>query len=364
MRHLLLLLCILALFATPAHAEPAPASTPASAPATPGGDAIPMRLAAIHKGDVIYVQALTRLTRAIEESTGKQIRPELLANGKKGSEETALQEQFQGNLEGGIYSTLTLARQVPAFRTLATPLLFTRPEQLRAFIGSPLDLALRETAKSKNLLVLGYGSYGFYGILNFRPSGGTPNLNELTTRVPNDPWMLELHQAFGLRPTTLPAADLSDAITSARIQGVVATPELLNRTALANTNAAAFHQTRHLHGWMIFVVNLNWFNGQTPELQQAIQKAADTLLPQSVDQAMAQEQKILNKWSTEHHFAILPLTSKELATQPVKALVMKNIKEMEPLLNQPGAITQLWNQNQLPPTGTPKQPATKPRTTP
>ncbi|MBF0272022.1 MAG: TRAP transporter substrate-binding protein DctP [Magnetococcales bacterium] len=352
-----LVLCLLLAANAPlAHAEPV--SLPA-----PAEGFIPMRLAAIHKGDVTYVQALTRMVRTIEESTGKKIRPELLANGKKGSEETALQEQLQGNLEGGFYSVLTLTRQLPAFRALATPLLFTRQEHLRAFVGSPLDLALREHAKTKKLLVLGYASYGFYGVLNFRPaqqpSGEhSPTLTDLATRVPNDPWMIELHQALGLRPSFPPAADLSEAIASGWIQGVVATPELLNRTAFANTSAAAFHHTRHLHGWMILTVNLNWFNGLAPELQEAITKAAATL-PQSVDQALAQEQKILGKWSSENHFTNLTPSSSEVATKAVKALAMKNAREMEPLLNLPGAITQLWNQNQLSSTQGRREPTAK-----
>ncbi|MBF0190988.1 MAG: TRAP transporter substrate-binding protein DctP [Magnetococcales bacterium] len=328
-----------------AHAEP-----PATPPSAVAEGFIPMRLAAVHKGDVTYVQSLARMIRAIEESTGKQIRPELFANGKKGSEETALQEQLQGNLEGGFYSSLTLARQLPAFRALATPQLFTRPEHLRAFVGSPLDLALREHAKTKKLLVLGYASYGFYGVLNFRPSQPSkdhaPTLTDLTTRVPNDPWMIETHQALGLRPAFPPAADLSEAIASGWIQGVVATPELLNRTAFANTNATAFHHTRHLHGWMILAVNLNWFNGLAPEWQEAITKAA-AALPQSVDQALAQEQKILGKWSSENHFTNLTPPAHEVTTQSLKTLAMKNAREMEPLLNLPGAITQMWNQNQL-----------------
>ncbi|MBF0213715.1 MAG: TRAP transporter substrate-binding protein DctP [Magnetococcales bacterium] len=336
------------------HGEPA---------ATPPAEAfIPMRLAALHKGDVTYVQALTRLARAIEEGSNKQIRPELLANGKKGSEESALQEQFQGNLEGGFYSALTLARQLPAFRTLTTPLLFNRPEQVRAFVGSPLDATLRELAKSKNLLILGYSSYGFYGVLNFRPagSGKTPSFQELTARVPDDPWMIELHQALGLRPSALPSADLSEAISAGWIQGVVATPELLNRASFANTNAAAFHLTRHLHGWMVFAIHLNWFNGLTPEQQELITKAAASVLPQNLDLALAQEQKILNKWSSENHFSIQTPSGNELVTKPLKALTQKHAQEMESLLNAPGAVIQLWNQNQQAASQNRREPAANP----
>ncbi|NGZ06338.1 MAG: hypothetical protein G8237_08270 [Magnetococcales bacterium] len=351
MRYSWLLLLVLMLV-HPVQAEPQPAT-----------DAIPMRLAAIHKGDVSYVQLLTRLARTVEENSNKQLRPELFANGKKGSEEQALQELSQGNLEGGFFATLTLARHLPAFRALATPLLFTRPEQLRTLFDSPLDHALREYAKSKNLLVLGYASYGFYGLLNFRPapSGKPPTWNGLTTRVPNDPWMLELHHALGVHPSILPAADLSEAIHAAWIQGIAATPELLNRTAFANANATAFHHTRHLHGWTIFAVNLNWFHGLPPQHQETIQKAATTLFPAALDQAMAQEQKILNKWTTENHFPITTPASSELATGAMKGLAQKNAQEMEQLLNQPGVVVQLWNQNQLP---TRSATPTKPRTTP
>ncbi|MBF0340520.1 MAG: TRAP transporter substrate-binding protein DctP [Magnetococcales bacterium] len=365
------------IMALPVRAEttsPAPAQTPAANSVEP----IPMRLAAIHKGDVTYVQALTRLTKTVEESSGKRIRPELLANGKKGPEETALQELLQGNLEGGFFSVLTLSRSLPAFRVLATPMLFNRPEQVRAFVGSPLDQGLREMAKTKRLLVLGYGSYGFYGIMNFRPAknttGTTPSLKQLATRVPNDPWMLEVHQAMGLRPATLPASDLADAIAGGWIQGLSATPEMLNRTSFANANAGAFHQTRHLHGWMVLVLHGEWFNKLPADLQEVITKAAATVLPQTLEQALAQEQKILNKWTSDQHFTILTPSLAEITTSEVKSLALKHAREMEGLFNQPGLVVQSWEQNQIaaaapgaPPPGktetkkTPAPPAGQPR---
>ncbi|MBF0440062.1 MAG: TRAP transporter substrate-binding protein DctP [Magnetococcales bacterium] len=334
MRRFLLLFVVLAVVSASVQA----------APPTEGG--IPMRLTAIHKADMLYVQALAKLTRAIDETTGKQIRPERFTSGQKGSEAETLLEQIQGNLEGGYISAISLAQQLPAFQTLAIPLLFTKPEHVRAFIGSQLDIALRETAKSKKLLVLGYASSGFYGILNFRPGEpkeAPPSLSNLIVRIPKNPWMVEVHQSLGLRPFTLPSADLPDAITSGWVQGVSATPEILNRTSFINTTASAFHHTRHLHGWMVLVLNLEWFNRLNPDLQTAITNAANSVLPQSLEQSLAQEQKILNKWSSDKLFSILTPEP----TDEMKNLALKTAGEMEKLLNLPGVITQGWEKNQL-----------------
>ncbi|MBF0416747.1 MAG: TRAP transporter substrate-binding protein DctP [Magnetococcales bacterium] len=328
----------------PLHAEPAPTPPPDA------GEAIPMRLAAIHKGDVVYVQGLSRLAKSIEESSGKKIRPELLTNGKMGAEDVALQELLAGNLEGGFFSPLTLARQVSAFRALVTPRLFIRPEQVRGLMGSPLDTALREVAKGKNLFVLGYGSYGFYGVLNFRAaaSGAAgPVLSALPARVPNDPWMIEVHQAMGLQPSSMPAADLTEAITSGWIQGIAATPEMLHRTAFANANAKAFHQTRQLHGWMVLVVHREWFEKLPRELQEGIIGAASTVLPQAMEQAFSQEKKILDKWATEFHIPTLTPGDQDAAL--LKNLSQKSIQECETLLNQPGVVAQAHSFNQGPP---------------
>ncbi|MBF0260949.1 MAG: TRAP transporter substrate-binding protein DctP [Magnetococcales bacterium] len=337
------LIWILSACIAPLHAEPA-------TPPPDAGETIPMRLAAIHKGDVVYVQALSQFAKTLEESSGKKIRPELLTNGKKGAEETALQELFAGNLEGGFFSPITLARQVAPFRALVTPRLFTRPEQVRGLTGSALDTALREAAKGKNLLVLGYGSYGFYGVLNFRAAAsGTPTWNGLPTRVPNDPWMIEVHQALGLQPSSMPASDLTEAISTGWVQGIAATPEMLNRTAFANANAKAFHQTRHLHGWMVLVVNLEWFNKLPQTLQEGITHAAASVLPRVMEQAFSQEKKILDKWSAEYHVATPTPTDPELATEPLKALSQKTIQASETHLNQPGVVAQAASFNQGPP---------------
>ncbi|MEO5347817.1 MAG: TRAP transporter substrate-binding protein DctP [Magnetococcus sp. YQC-9] len=340
-----LLIWILSAWIVPLHAEP-------TAPSPVVGEAIPMRLAAIHKGDVVYVQALTRLIKTIEEGSGKRIHPELLANGKKGAEEAALQEVIAGNLEGGFFSPFTLARQVPGFRALATPRLFIRPEQVRGLTGSSLDAALRESAKGKNLLVLGYGSYGFYGVLNFRAAAvgaGAPSWNGLPTRVPNDAWMIEVHQALGLQPSSMPAADLTEAIASGWVQGIAATPEMLNRTAFANANAKGFHLTRHLHGWMVLVVHQEWFSKLPQELQELITNTTASTLPQFMEQAFSQEKKILDKWAAEYHLPTLIPTDAELSGEAIKPLAQKNIVESESLLNQPGVVAQAAAFNQGPP---------------
>ncbi|MEO5330812.1 MAG: TRAP transporter substrate-binding protein DctP [Magnetococcus sp. YQC-5] len=337
-------------YATSANATPEPPGSEVTTTVTP--TQIPMRISAIHKADKSYIQALSRMARAIEEGSGKQIRPELLTNGKKGSEEETLQEQIHGTLEAGFTSAFTLSHQVSAFRVLGIPLLFNKPEHVRDWMGSPLDLALREAAKAKKLKILGYASYGFYGVLSWRAgekapipdsASDPPSLDNLQVRIPRDAWMTVVHQTLGLKPFALPTMDLAGAVSAGWIKGVVATPELLQGTDFPMTGGAYFNM-RHLHGWSIFSVNLDWFEKLPPDLQTVIENGVTSVLPKTLEQSMAQEAKLLKEWSSDGHLQILTPSPGETASK-VRKMALKTASEMETLLNQPGAVTQLWEQN-------------------
>lgn len=348
MRSFLLLIIFLTIVGVSLSAKANPKTT---ATETPSTTAIPMRLTAIPKMDMLYVKAMKRIAQTIEENSNKQIRPELFANGQKGSEKEVLQEQIQGNLEGGFTSASTLALQLPAFRVLAIPLLFTKPDQVRTFMGSQLDTALRDMAKTKNLQILGYASYGFYGILSFRPnpsnpSDTQPSWENLTTRIPLNPWMNEIHQALALRPIFVPITDLSSMITTGWVQGITASPEMLSHTPFPTT-AAVYFNTYHLHGWSLFTVNLEWFEKLPVDLQNAIKNAVNTVLPQTLEQAFTLEQKLLNQWTTQNHLKIVTPDATKIINH-LQAMALKTIQEMETLLNLPNVITSLWQQNVQP----------------
>ena len=287
-----------------------------------------------------YVRALGDLAKAIEQESGGRIRVETRTKGAGGSEADALKDQIRGRLEGGYTSATTLSRSLLAFRLLTIPMLFSQPEHVLRFIGSNLEATLRATAERKGLQVLGYGSYGFYGILGF---GGSRTLPGKVVRLPRDPWLVKIHKQLLLKPVHVPAADLPRALDSGWLDGIVATPELLQRT-LFLPRATFFLETRHLHGWMVFTVNQAWFHRLPKGLRRVVANTVQRVTQGALQAAFLREGDILAAWSrSEQPQRVLPLP--RLMVDRLRGLVNQAARRVEKILRQRGAVSRLWYRN-------------------
>ncbi|MBF0448540.1 MAG: TRAP transporter substrate-binding protein DctP [Magnetococcales bacterium] len=373
LRQLLLSLSpILFLFASPVKAEELPAAvqTEDTQETASVQSVIPMRLTAIHGGQFAYIQALERMATTIENQSQGRIKVTLLLGGEAGSEVEALKGQIHNRIEGGMTSAATLAFSLPAFRLLTLPLLFTEPNHVKQFVHSSLDSAIRETAQDKQLRVLGYGSYGFYGLLAFQkkeidppanplalsPEPNTPNdgLNaqalpsyvNLAVRAPRDQWIENIHRALPIKLVQVPVADLPEAIESGWVEGIVSTPETLSNTRYPFT-ASHYHDLRQQHGWSVFTVNADWFSGLPTDLQSIVERAADLATKQMLTAAFNQEYRVRNQWLAANWPRVVIPEPAELEAA-FRPLSFRTIHKLERLLNTPKAIARLWDANQKP----------------
>lgn len=344
--------------------------------------AIPMRIAALHGNEFYYIQALEKLAVAIDSESEGRIKVELLLAGAAGSEAEALKKLIRNRLEGGFTSANTLAHSLPAFRLLTIPLLFTAPSHVKRFIGSQQDMLLRETANEKNLKVLGYGSYGFYGLLSFAkaakteasyidpgtkpedgsseaisemvadmrsPNYGTfapqpkPSFAGLAVRVPKDKWMEHIHEPLGIKQLLVPIADLPDAIESGWVEGVVSTPESFDNTSYPQT-ATYYFDIRQQHGWSVFTVNKKWFSQLPHDLKLVVSEAVASLSQEMLDIAFHREQITKAAWSRAGWPQIIVPAPEELEAA-FRPLVFKIAREVGKIVQSPRQIQELWENN-------------------
>jgi TRAP-type C4-dicarboxylate transport system substrate-binding protein len=327
---------------------------------------VPMRITAIHGADFGYIRALKKWAPSLEEASEGRIKVELLLGGAMGSEAEALKKQIRRKIEGGLTSATTLAYSLESFRLLTLPLLFTAPSHIQSFIDSPLDQAIRETAAKKRLKVLGYGSYGFYGLLVFEENEATteeppaeplppvaegfeqetplpPSLTGLSVRAPVDRWMWHVHKALSVKQVTVPVADLPEAIESGWVEGIVSTPETLINTSYPY-DASHYFDIRQQHGWMVFTVNKNWFEKLPADLQPLVEESVVILSQQMQEAAFYQDITIRDEWAAEEDLIVVPSIDAELEAA-FRPLVFRTARRLERKLGIPSAIQDLWEQN-------------------
>ncbi|MBF0145260.1 MAG: TRAP transporter substrate-binding protein DctP [Magnetococcales bacterium] len=315
-------------------------------------EVIPMRITAVQGEGMVYVRLLHQLKQNIENGTQGRIRVELLTNGAGGSEIDALKNQIRGNVEGGWISVLTLAQAFKAFRVMTLPMVFNDAEQLNHFVGSKLDTAIRATTKTKNIKVLGYGSYGFYGILLFenmkkqktRPGNDALDwMNHQTIRVPEDDWIGTVQATLPGKKVQVPSVDLMKAMDSGWITGLLITPELVANKELMQ-KAAYFLNLRHLHAWSAFSVNQTWLESLPREYQKVVQHEVRAMCQQALDGGLAHHDALVAHWYETRHPRVVQTSWDRMAIL-VQPLVEKTIQQMERLLGPSSRVSILWENN-------------------
>ncbi|MBF0368679.1 MAG: TRAP transporter substrate-binding protein DctP [Magnetococcales bacterium] len=340
---------------------------------------ISMTITAVQGPSVSYVGSMESMARKIEQASGGRIKVEISNRGRSGSEAETLKAQIKGRLEGGFTSATVLANSLPGYRLLTLPYLFNDYSQVSHFIESPIDQSLRQTAQDKQLIVLGYASYGFYGLLDFgseerrnptptnshgagsgtstSPSAnfdsfpenrlpGVEAFKKMAVRVPLDNWITSLHKAFGMRTLVIPVEEAGVAMESGWLEGVVGTPEVLARSVLSK-RAKFFYHTRHLHGWSVFTVSRRWFDKLPDDLQKILSRVVSEETRQMIDKAAAKEKKILTEWS--NNWPQVLDTDRESFVAALTPLAKKAAWQVEKSLGDPWKIRKLWKHRAYPP---------------
>ena len=316
----------------------APTLAAEDAPKTP----IPMRIAAVQGMDMVYVATLKKMARAIEKASKGMVEVELVTAGKPGPETDILKALIKKRLQAGFVSVTVVAQSLPAYRTLNLPFLFSSYRNVNAFIDSPLDNAIRGTTAHKNLRVMGYGSYGNYGLLVAGEVFDWENVLTQTIRLPKNDWLKKVHKRLGLKPLYVPSVDLAAAMESKALFGVLATPELLQHSGLAKPGTT-FIQLNHLHGWSVFMVSAKWFKGLPAKIAEDVEIAIQVALRNGLKRAAWRESAVLAKWKQDGplFFGVkhLPRSEQKATLRPT---VYRAARRIEKQLDQPGLIKRLW----------------------
>ncbi|MBF0347836.1 MAG: TRAP transporter substrate-binding protein DctP [Magnetococcales bacterium] len=311
-----------------------------------------MRVTAVQGADMTYVGLLEQLKQNIQNRSHGEIQVELLTGGAGGGEFEALRDQIRGHVEGGWISAMTLAQSLKAFRALTLPLVFNDNDQLRQFIGSPLDKTIRATSVAKNLLILGYGSFGYYGIMLFEP-GSPPNgqshddalamMKDRTVRVPEEEWLESVQAVLPGKLVRVPGVDLKKAVDSGWVKGLLTTPELIaNKEWMLQ--ASHFLNLRHLHAWTVFSVNRTWLASLPGHLQDVVQAEVQAMCDQALQMGLARHDALVAKWYETRHPQVVQASWDEMAAS-MNPLVLETASQLDGMLGSSGRVKALWEAN-------------------
>jgi len=129
------------------------------AEASPEGTRV-LRMATLAPEGTEWADAALEASRRIREETGGRVELRWYLGAVLGDEATMMARMRDGKLEGGVFSMVSLSREVPAMVFLGLPFLFRDLQEARK-ISARLAPVYAERFRKKGLALLGSFSLGF-----------------------------------------------------------------------------------------------------------------------------------------------------------------------------------------------------------
>lgn len=192
-----------------------------------------------------------------------------------GSDREMLQSVRAGTLHITANSQGPLAGFVPEVALIGLPFLFEDAEQAYEVLDGEVGAELASRAEAQRFKVLAWWDNGIRHVTNNQRPIETPeDLSGLKIRTPEDPMTVDIFSALNANPTPIAFGELYLALRQGTVDGQ---ENPLTNIAAAKLNEVQDHLalTGHQYQATPLLMNLDTFNGLTPDCQRVIQQAAE-----------------------------------------------------------------------------------------
>ncbi|WP_167762332.1 TRAP transporter substrate-binding protein [Blastococcus sp. CT_GayMR20] len=215
-----------------------------------------------------------KFAELVTEKTDGAITIEVFPGAQLGAEKEVVENVQAGAIEMTMVSSDPLGGFASEVQVLSQPYVFDDPEHafrvLDGEVGDQLEAALLD----KGLLVLGWGDNGQRVYTNNdRPILEPSDVEGLKIRSPQSPVNLAITEALGGSGVAMAYGEVYTGLQQGTIDG--------QENAIINIYPAKLQEvqrylslTNHLMSFVVAAVNPQWFDGLTPETQEAIREAA------------------------------------------------------------------------------------------
>ena len=240
-------------------------------------DPVKLKLATVAPKSTPWADLMDRYKRSIRKASKKKIKVKVYLGGTKGDEQSIVRQVFKGSLQGGGVSTGAMSALVPELDILELPYLFDSLAEADRILDGPARPLIEKLLEAKGFKLLMYSENGYR---SFGTKGGfikTPaDLKAKKMRAQESPVHVEMYRALGAAPVTISVGEVLSSLQTGVVTGFDNTP-LFTQAASWNQAIDHFTVSEHIYQPALIFVNLEWFNGLTPDLQAALLKPASKL---------------------------------------------------------------------------------------
>ncbi len=172
-----------------------------------------------------WVRELRAASEAIKTATDGRVQFRFYPGGVMGTDSASVLRKIKlGQLQGAAMSSTDLEAVDPDAQILGLPFLFESEAEVDA-VRREVDPLLRASIESKGMVVLGMADGGFAYLMSTRPIRTRQELAATKVWAPQgDLITIRTFEAGGVRPVTLPTADVYVALSTGLVETVGNSP--------------------------------------------------------------------------------------------------------------------------------------------
>ncbi len=224
--------------------------------------------------DHLWNQTALKFSELVAEKTDGQIEVKVYPNEQLGSE----MDMITGIQTGTVDMTITgesLQNWAPKAAMLAIPYAITSAEQMDAVINGELGQEIEAEITEKVGLIPLYHHKRAPRNLTSNVAVRTPeDAKGLKMRVPNVPIFVDAWSAAGANPQVMAFSEVFTGLQQGVIDGQENPYDLIVSASFFEVQDYV-NETEHVSSWIYVVVGEDQYNALSPELQEAVQEAAE-----------------------------------------------------------------------------------------
>jgi TRAP-type C4-dicarboxylate transport system substrate-binding protein len=171
-----------------------------------------------------WMQKMREGAKEIALKTDNRVKFKFYPGGIMGSEKAVLRKIRVGQLHGGAITAGSLAHIYPELRLYFLPMIFKSFEEVD-YVRKQMDPLLISGLEQIGFVTFGLAEGGFAYVMSRAPVRNTDDLRNQKVWMPDsDITILEVMEAFDIKPISLPIADVRTSLQTGLIDAVTVSP--------------------------------------------------------------------------------------------------------------------------------------------
>lgn len=209
----------------------------------------------------------------VEENSGGTLKVEIYPNSQLGAEQEFYDGVRNGTIEMGIPGMI-MQSTISKLGVPEWPFLFENYEHVKKVFNGPIGEELVEDLESiHGVKALAWSANGFRMFSSNKTIASIKDFSGLRLRMPNIPNYIELGKNLGANVTHLAISEVFTGLEQNVIDG--------QDNPIATVKASGWYEVQtdilesnHMFSPNLYIINLDFWNGLTPEQQEIIQESA------------------------------------------------------------------------------------------